>query len=71
VSLDAISRALTQGVRRLGCIAVCQPCVRLDDRVRDVDIFGDFGLCGRCHRPVTGRNRAFYVEAPPQEASAR
>jgi hypothetical protein len=59
---ENIFETLRRSFNRIGCIAICDACIRRGETVQDVDRFGDYGLCGRCRRPTTSRDVAIFVE---------
>ena len=56
---------MVSAIKRMGCIAICVDCVRKGEDVLDKQYYGDFGLCDRCHKSVTGLDIAHYVR--PEE----
>jgi hypothetical protein len=60
--VDLLDRML-EAFRRLDCVTVCQTCVKRGEEVVSRGFFGDLGLCGRCRRPATSQDAAFWVRA--------
>jgi len=54
---------MAAAVRRIGCIPVCQRCVRRFDDVRIKSRFVGWWICARCGEWVTELEEAFWVRS--------
>lgn len=57
----SLGLAIVEVLGGVGGRTICVNCVRDGDDY-EPGHFGDYSLCGRCHRPVTSKDQAFFLK---------